>query len=162
MEETKIPFFPVATDLNTGETVTLDKGSLAKAIHASSAIPGVFVPVQFDNRLLVDGGVTDNLACDIARAKGADIVIAVNLSKDVKNYQIDSLVDVMAQSISIMMHRSTKGKILPCDVVIEPNTLGISMFDFTQKKQLMEEGMKSARLAIPRIRELMARFQQGG
>ena len=162
VEETKIPFFPVATDLNTGETVTLDKGSLAKAIHASSAIPGVFVPVQFDNRLLVDGGVTDNLACDIARAKGADIVIAVNLSKDVKNYQIDSLVDVMAQSISIMMHRSTKGKILPCDVVIEPNTLGISMFDFTQKKQLMEEGMKSARLAIPRIRELMARFQQGG
>ncbi len=86
----------------------------------------------------------------------------MNLSKDVKNYQIDSLVDVMAQSISIMMHRSTKGKILPCDVVIEPNTLGISMFDFTQKKQLMEEGMKSARLAIPRIRELMARFQQGG
>ena len=161
VEETKIPFFPVATDLNTGETVTLDKGSLAKAIHASSAIPGVFVPVQFDNRLLVDGGVTDNLACDIARAKGADIVIAVNLSKDVKNYQIDSLVDVMAQSISIMMHRSTKGKISPGDVVIEPNTLGISMFDFTQKKQLMEEGMKSARLAIPRIRELMARFQQG-
>ncbi len=50
VEETKIPFFPVATDLNTGETVTLDKGSLAKAIHASSAIPGVFVPVQFDNR----------------------------------------------------------------------------------------------------------------
>jgi NTE family protein len=159
VEETKIPFFPVATDLNTGETVTLDKGSLAKAIHASSAIPGVFVPVQFDNRLLVDGGVTDNVACDIARAKGADIVIAVNLSKDVKNYQIDSLVDVMAQSISIMMHRSTKGKISPGDVVIEPNTLGISMFDFTQKKQLMEEGMKSARLAIPRIRELMARFQ---
>ena len=162
VEETKIPFYPVATDLNTGETVTLDKGSLAKAIHASSAIPGVFVPVQFAQQLLVDGGVTDNLACDIARAKGADIVIAVNLSKDVKNYQIDSLVDVMAQSISIMMHRSTKGKILPCDVVIEPNTLGISMFDFTQKKQLMEEGMKSARLAIPRIRELMARFQQGG
>lgn len=159
IEETKIPFSPVATDLNTGETVTLDRGSLAKAIHASSAIPGVFVPVQFDNRTLVDGGVTDNVACDIARAKGADIIIAVNLSKDVKNYQIDSLVDVMAQSISIMMHRSTREKMGSGDVIIEPDTKGVSMFDFSQKKQLMEEGMKSARQAIPRIKELMARYQ---
>jgi len=159
VEETKIPFFPVATDLNTGETLTLDKGSLARAVHASSAIPGIFVPVQFDSRTLVDGGVTDNVACDIARAKGADIIIAVNLSKDVLNYQIDSLVDVMAQSISIMMHRSTKEKMGPGDVIIEPDTKGVSMFDFSQKKQLMEEGMKSARQAIPRIKELMARYQ---
>jgi len=159
IEETKIPFSPVATDLNTGETVTLDRGSLAKAIHASSAIPGVFVPVQFDNRTLVDGGVTDNVACDIARAKGADIIIAVNLSKDVKNYQIDSLVDIMAQSVSIMMHRSTKEKLSTGDVVIEPDTKGISMFDFSQKKQLMEEGMKSARAAIPRIRDLMEHYR---
>ncbi len=159
VEETKIPFSPVATDLNTGETVTLDKGSLAKAIHASSAIPGVFVPVQFGNRLLVDGGVTDNVACDIARAKGADIIIAVNLSKDVKNYQIDSLVDIMSQSISIMMHRTTMDKLGSGDVVIEPDTKGISMFDFSQKKQLMEEGIKSARAAIPKIKELMAKYQ---
>jgi len=159
IEETKIPFSPVATDLNTGETVTLDRGSLAKAIHASSAIPGVFVPVQFDNRTLVDGGVTDNVACDIARAKGADIIIAVNLSKDVKNYQIDSLVDIMAQSVSIMMHRSTKEKLSTGDVVIEPDTKGISMFDFSQKKQLMEEGMKSARAAVPRIRDLMEHYR---
>ena len=159
IEETKIPFCPVATDLNTGETVTLDRGSLAKAIHASSAIPGVFVPVQFDNRTLVDGGVTDNVACDIAKAKGADIVIAVNLSKDVKNYQIDSLVDIMAQSVSIMMHRSTKEKLGAGDVVIEPDTKGISMFDFSQKKQLMEEGMKSARAAIPRIKDLIENYR---
>jgi len=159
IEETKIPFCPVATDLNTGETVTLDRGSLAKAIHASSAIPGVFVPVQFDNRTLVDGGVTDNVACDIAKAKGADIVIAVNLSKDVKNYQIDSLVDIMAQSVSIMMHRSTKEKLGAGDVVIEPDTKGISMFDFSQKKQLMEEGMKSARAAMPRIKDLIENYR---
>ena len=81
VEDTKIPFYPVATDLNTGETVILAKGSLAKAVHASSAIPGIFVPVQFGNRTLVDGGVTNNVACDIARSKGADIVIAVNLQR---------------------------------------------------------------------------------
>jgi NTE family protein len=160
VEETKIPFYPVATDLNTGETVTLEKGSLPKAIHASAAIPGVFVPVQFGARTLVDGGVTDNVACDIARAKGADIIIAVNLSKDVKNYQIDSLVDIIAQSISIMMHQSTKGKLASGDVLIEPDTKDVSMFDFTQKKLLMEEGIKAARAAVPKIKELMAKYQR--
>ncbi len=77
VEETKIPFWPVATDLNTGETIILERGSLARAVRASCAIPGVFVPVGFDNRTLVDGGVTNNVACDIAKAKGADIIIAV-------------------------------------------------------------------------------------
>lgn len=157
VEETKVPFFPVATDLNTGETIVLGKGSLAKAIHASSAIPGIFVPVAFDNRTLVDGGVTDNVACDIAKAKGADIIIAVNLQKDVKNYQIDSLVDIIAQSVSIMMREASKAKMLCADVVIEPDTKDIGMFDFTQKKQLMEEGIKAAKQAMPKIRQLLAR-----
>jgi NTE family protein len=156
VEDTKIPLYPIATDLNTGETVILEKGSLAKAIHASAAIPGIFVPVTFGNRTLVDGGVTDNCACDIAKAKGADIVIAVNLQKDVKTYQIDSLIDIIAQSVNIMMRESSKGKLKSADVLIEPEMKGISLFDFSQKKLLMDEGIKAAKQAIPRIRELMA------
>ncbi len=156
VEETKIPFYPIATDLNTGETVMLEKGSLAKAIHASAAIPGIFVPVTFGNRTLIDGGVTNNCACDIAKAKGADIVIAVNLQKDVKNYQIDSLIDIIGQSVNIMMRESGRGKMKSADVLIEPETKGISLFDFSQKKLLMDEGIKAAKQAIPRIRELMA------
>jgi NTE family protein len=156
VEETKIPFYPVATDLNTGETVILEKGSLARAIHASAAIPGIFVPVTFGNRTLVDGGVTDNCACDIAKAKGADIVIAVSLEKDVKTYHIDSLIDIIAQSVNIMMRESSKEKMKGVDVLIEPETKGISLFDFSQKKLLMDEGIKAAKQAIPRIRELMA------
>ncbi|OPY61357.1 MAG: NTE family protein RssA [Syntrophorhabdaceae bacterium PtaU1.Bin034] len=160
IEDTKIPFCPIATDLNTGETVTLEKGSLARGIRASSAIPGIFVPVAFGNRTLVDGGVTNNVACDIARARGADIVIAVNLQKDVKNYQIESLVDIIAQSVNIMMRESSRPKIQTADVIIEPDTKGVSLFDFTQKKLLMEEGIRAAKKAIPKIRELMARYQQ--
>jgi NTE family protein len=156
VEETKIPFYPVATDLNTGETVILEKGSLARAIHASAAIPGIFVPVTFGNRTLVDGGVTDNCACDIAKAKGADIVIAVSLEKDVKTYHIDSLIDIIAQSVNIMMRESSKEKMKGVDVLIEPETKGISLFDFSQKKLLMDEGIKATKQAIPRIRELMA------
>jgi NTE family protein len=162
IEDTKIPFSPIATDLHTGETVTLEKGSLARAVRASSAIPGIFTPVLFGNRTLVDGGVTNNVACDIAKAKGADIVIAVDLQKDVKNDQVESLVDIIGQSVCIMMRELSKGKLVYADVVIEPDTKGISMFDFTQKKQLMEQGIKAARAAMPRIREVMGRYDYRG
>jgi NTE family protein len=159
VEDTKIPFYPIATDLNTGETVILGKGSLARAVHASAAIPGIFVPVQFDNRILVDGGVSDNVACDVARSKGADIVIAVNLQRDIKEANIESFIDVIAQSINILMRESSKAKLQQADVVIEPDTKGVSSFDFSQKKLLVEEGMKEARKALPKIKETMARFQ---
>jgi NTE family protein len=158
IEDTKIPFYPIATDLNTGETIVLEKGSLAKAIRASSSIPGIFVPVTFDNRMLVDGGVTDNIACDIAKNKGADIIIAVNINKDVKETNITSLIDIVGQSASIMMQEASKSKLQFADVVIEPNTKGIGMFDFTQKKPLMDEGIKAAKQAIPKIKELIARY----
>lgn len=161
VEDTKIPFYPIATDLNTGETVVLEKGALGKAIRASSAIPGVFVPVSFGNRLLVDGGVTANVACDIARSKGANIVIAVTLQKDIKDYEIHSVVDVIAQSINIMMHESTKAKLKYADVIIEPDTRGVSMFDFSKKKVLMEEGIKAGKKALPQIKELLSRHGQG-
>lgn len=159
IEDTKIPFYPVATDLNTGETIVLEKGSLSKAIRASSSIPGIFVPVTFDNRMLVDGGVTDNIACDVARNKGADIIIAVNISKDVRDTNITSLIDIVGQSASIMMQEASKSKLQYAHVVIEPNTKGVGMFDFSQKKPLMDEGIKATKLAIPKIRELMAGYK---
>jgi NTE family protein len=160
IEDTKIPFYPVATDLNSGETVILEKGSLAKAIRASSSIPGIFVPVTFGKRTLVDGGVTNNLACDIAKSKGADVVIAVNLLKDVKDYNIGSVVDIIGQSVNIMMHEATKTKSKYADVLIEPETKEVSMFDFTQKKALIEEGIRAAKTAVPRIKELMLKHHQ--
>jgi NTE family protein len=102
LEQMKIPFFPVATDLNTGQTWVFEKGSVARAVRASSSIPGIFQPVEINGRTYVDGGVTDNLPVDIARAKGADIIIAVNIQKKIDNPQINSLIDVILQSINIM------------------------------------------------------------
>lgn len=160
VEDTKIPFYPVATDLNTGETVTLEKGSIARAIRASSAIPGIFVPVSFGNRTLVDGGVTSNIACEVARSKGADVIIAVNLQNDVRDGDITSVIDVIAQSISIMMHVNSKAELAHADIILEPDTKGISMFDFSQKKTLMERGIRAAEKAMPRIRALVGMKQE--
>ncbi|MCX7858103.1 MAG: patatin-like phospholipase family protein [Deltaproteobacteria bacterium] len=158
IEETKIPFFPVATDLNTGETVVLEKGSLAKAVRASCAIPGIFVPVSFGGRTLVDGGVTNNIPCDIARSKGADIVIAVNLLSNITNYEVDSVIDIIGQSISIMMFEKNREKLKHADILIEPDVRNVSLFDFSKKKELMEEGIKAAKAQIPKIKELIKRL----
>lgn len=159
VEDTRIPFYPVATDLNTGETVILSKGPLGKAIRASCSIPGIFVPVNFAGRVLVDGGVTDNVPADIARTLGAEVVIAVNLQKDVKNYNIDSLFDVIFQSISIMMQESSKRRLQHADVIIEPKVPEISILDFTKKKELIEEGIRAAKNKIPEIRAALQRYR---
>ena len=153
LEDLQLPLYPVATDLMTGETVSLERGSIARAVRASSAIPGVFVPVQFAGRTLIDGGVTNNLPIDIARQKGADVVIAVNLSQDVKNVQIDSVIDIILQSIDIMGKELLKYKRQGAEVLIEPQVGDVGTMDFSQKKRCIEEGMKAARKALPQIQQ---------
>jgi NTE family protein len=77
----------------------------------------------------------------------------------VKNYQIDSVIDIIAQSVNIMMRETSRQKLQCADVVIEPDMKDVSLFDFSQKKMLMEEGIKAARKAVPKIKELIANHQ---
>jgi NTE family protein len=74
-----IPFRAVAADMETGHAVVLDHGDLGEAIRASISIPGVFSPSEYEGKLLVDGGIADNIPVDVVRAMGADIVIAVDV-----------------------------------------------------------------------------------
>ncbi len=155
LEQMKIPFYAVSTDLNTGGTWVFEKGSVAKAVRASCSIPGIFQPVELGGRLYVDGGVTNNLPVDVARAKGADIVIAVNISKNVNNPQINTLLDVILQSISIMGRELVLYKSRGYDVLIEPQVGDVGMTDFSQKKRLLEAGMPAAKQAVPKIKKLL-------
>jgi len=159
IEELKIPFAAVATDLNRGTRVVLDKGSVAKAVRASSAIPGVFPPVDHQGRLLVDGGVIDNIPISVAREKGADIVIAVDISENVINFNITNLLDVMLQSITIMGAENAKTRKKEADVLIAPKIGDIGMLDFTQKKRSMLAGIDAAQKMMP---ELRAKIEEWG
>jgi NTE family protein len=152
IEELPLPFAAVATDLNWGTRVVLDKGSVARAVHASSAIPGVFEPVLHDGKLLVDGGVVDNIPIDVARAKGADLVVAVDISQDVGNTRIKNLVDVLLQSTDIMFEVNSAHLRPLADVLVQPKVGGIAMLDFGRRKEAMDAGIVAARDAVPRIR----------
>src|SRR5512133_3629223 len=152
IEQLKIPFAAVATDLNWGQKVVLDRGSVARAVRASSAIPGVFQPVQHPGKILVDGGVIDNIPIDVAREKGAEVVIAVDISEDVGNTKITNLLDVILQATNIMFAENVAHRKQGADVLVQPDVRGIGMLDFTQKKRAMQSGMDATRAAMPRIR----------
>ncbi|HJX17977.1 MAG TPA: patatin-like phospholipase family protein [Acidiferrobacterales bacterium] len=159
IESLKIPFAAVATDLNRGTRVVLDRGPLARAIRASCAIPGVFQPVEHQGRLLVDGGTVDNLPVAVARDKGADIVIAVDISQNVTNYNITNLVDVTLQAVHIMFSENVSQRRRDADVLISPAVGSVAMMDFTQKKRVMQAGMEAGQQAAPAIRAAMEAWQ---
>lgn len=153
VENMKLPFAAVATDLNRGTRVVLDHGPVAKVVHASSAIPGVFEPVEFEGKLLVDGGVMDNIPISVARERGADIIIAVDISENVQNFDITNLVDVTIQAVNIMFNENVKNKKKDADILISPAVGNVAMMDFTQKKRCMQAGIDATQKAMPEIRK---------
>ncbi|MDH4134041.1 MAG: patatin-like phospholipase family protein [Gammaproteobacteria bacterium] len=153
IESLRIPFSAVATDLNRGTRVVLDRGPLARAIRASCAIPGVFQPVEYQGRLLVDGGAIDNLPVAVAREKGAEIVIAVDISQNVTNYNITNLFDVTLQAVNIMFAENVSQKRRDADVLVSPAVGSVAMLDFTQKKRLVQAGIDAADQSMPAIRQ---------
>ena len=155
IESLKIPFAAVATDLNRGKRVVLDRGPLPRAIRASCAIPGVFQPVELGGKILVDGGTVDNLPVSVAREKGADIVIAVDISQNVTNFNITNLVDVTLQAVHIMFSENVSRRRNEADVLIAPAVGDVAMMDFSQKKRLMQAGMEAARAAMPAVRQAL-------
>ncbi len=160
IENLKIPFAAVATDLNRGVRVVLDHGPLARAVRASCSIPGVFQPVEHQGKLLVDGGVTDNIPISVAREKGADIVIAVDISENVVNFNITNLVDVVIQSANIMFNENVKYRKKDADVLIRPAVGDVAMLDFTQKKRCMQAGIEAAQRAMPEIKKKIEEWTQ--
>ncbi|MCC6513199.1 MAG: patatin-like phospholipase family protein [Geothrix sp.] len=154
IEQMKIPFAAVAADLNWGYKVVLDKGSVARAIRASAAIPGVFQPVQHQGKILVDGGVVDNIPISVAKAKGADLVIAVDISSNLGNPNITNLLGVSLQATNIMFALNVEQSKKAADVLIAPAGIGdVGMLDFTQKKRCMQAGIDATKESMPRIRQ---------
>ncbi|HLD30118.1 MAG TPA: patatin-like phospholipase family protein, partial [bacterium] len=158
IEDMKIPFVAVAADLNTGAEVLLDTGSVAKAVRASSSIPGVFEPLLYNGRHLIDGGVLGGIVPGAARKYGADIVIAVDIGKSVENYETDNVIDITLQAIDIMGSRIDGYKQKEADVLIQPEVGDVSTMDFSQKKKCMVAGIAAAQAKIGEIRKLISKW----
>jgi NTE family protein len=151
-------FRAVATDLETGDRRVLAGGDLTEALRASMSAPGVFAPVELNGRLLVDGGLVENLPVDVAREMGVDIVIAVDVgSQPVGRRELNSALTVSNQMLTIMMQRETDRQrelLVDGDVLIEPPLGTMPSLDFTVVDQTVMRGADGARGQAARLAEL--------
>ena len=141
-----VPYRAVATDILNGDKVILDHGDLAKAMRASMSIPSVFPPYELHGRLLVDGGVVENMPVETVKAMGADIVIAVNVTAPLRTReQLNDLIDVMDQTIGLQMVKSTNISLGLADFVITPKVSDFGTFAFEQADTIIKLGEDAAR-----------------
>ncbi len=150
-----IPFRAIATDLQTGQKVMLDHGSLPLAIRASMALPGLFSPAEIDGRALVDGGLVGNLPVDAARRMGADIVIAVDIGSPLRPLNaLASPADVMQQMIGILIRQNVaeqRKQLTPNDILLQPDLGKQTFTDFQTANQAIAAGEAAAVAALPRL-----------
>lgn len=150
-----IPFAAVASDLVTGERVVLDNGRLCTAIRASCSVPGFVPPVEIDNRILVDGGITDNIPADVARLLGADYVIGVDIFMPALRPGLGPLSKGIAAIETLVRHAGRGSD--ECDCLIVPEMEGLSYFKFSDYKRLIALGEEATRRALPSILDALQR-----
>jgi NTE family protein len=150
-----IPFLCIATDLETGEAVVLDSGFLPDALRASMSIPSVFTPVEMDGQLLVDGGLVRNLPASDVREMGADIVIGVDVGAPLyQKEKLNSLVNVMEQTVNFRGAASTKRQQELCDILISPNLHEFGIMSFDAVDTLISLGEQAARQMLSQLQAL--------
>jgi NTE family protein len=140
-----IPFRCVATDLITGNPVVMEDGSLALALRATMAVPGVFTPIDVGDRVLVDGGLVDNIPSDVARDMGAQIVIAVDVASSLApRSELKTLGGVIAQALDIVTLENERRGLRLANVIITPDLGKFTASDFYSAEQIMRLGYEGA------------------
>jgi NTE family protein len=149
-----IPFAVIACDIMTGERIVLDKGPIAPAVRASAAIPGLFSPVELNDRLLVDGGTLDNFPVEQVKTMGANYIIGVDLSlKKASGYRPSNAIEVFMDMINIMQSKSTVKNAAECDCYIHPDTQPFSRWSFSDAVKVMDAGTVAAEAALPQLKK---------
>ena len=160
----KLPFACVATDIDTGEEIVLDHGSVSEAIRASISIPGIFTVVSHEGRYLVDGGLVNPVPVSTIKRMGADFIIAVNVIPDVteradrlKKEQTEvprepNIINIIMQSIYIGTYSLVRASLKEADIVIEPHVAHTGIGDFRRARELILQGHLAAQDSIPEIK----------
>lgn len=157
-DKLSIPYRAVATNIKNGDAVVLSSGSLAKAIYASSSIPGGFQPINIDGIDLVDGGVSDNFPIQVARDMGADIIIAVDVSENFsKDLDVNSYFVVMGQLVNILMRKNANESITTLtdkDILLTPDLNGFSGLDADKYAAIIKKGEEITEEKLPLLEAL--------
>ena len=136
-----IPFFCIATDVETGKMVLLEKGSLPIALRASGSFPTLLNPVEKDNHLLIDGGIANNFPTNIMKMKEVDIIIGVDVQSDlIKREGLNSVITILNQIVSYNIYEQSKKGEKDADIYIQPDISDFTVVDFDKSKQILAKG----------------------
>ena len=155
IEDSHVPLSIVTGDLTTGETVVLREGSAAAAVMASTCIPGIFIPHTIDGRMLVDGGIVENVPVPTVESMGADVIVGVDLNGSLHYQKPEDIIDILLNSFDIAIDGKTSMQVSRADVLIRMDLSHYSRSDTGKVYELYAEGYRSGALAIRSIRTAM-------
>lgn len=153
-----IPFLCIATNIETGKPVLLDHGYLPEAVMASGTLPSLFQPSEVDGQILIDGGVVNNYPIDEIRAKGADIIIGVDVQDALADREdLSSATEILVQINNYRTVNDMVQKVGKTDIYIKPDIRDFSVIDFERMDEIIESGEISARAKIESLRKISNR-----
>jgi NTE family protein len=157
-DQLPIPFRAVATDIVTSEPIVLGSGNITTAVRASMSIPAVFSAVEYQDHLLVDGGISNNLPIDVVRKMGADVVIAVDIGSPlISKKKLTNALDISLQLTSILVRRTTQEQInslSPDDILIKPGLGDFSALNFRDSAKIIPLGVTATQDFSEKLEQL--------
>ncbi len=150
------PFLCIATNIETGEEVLLNKGNLVQAMMASSAFPSLFTPVEIDGNLLVDGGVVNNYPINEVRNLGADIIIGVDVQDDLlKRKNLKNATRILVQITNLQSIDKMKSKIKDTDIYVKPDIRDFGVISFDRGEEIIRKGEEATFAVYEKIKTLV-------
>lgn len=147
-----IPFFCMATDIETGQQVVLDKGVFPQALVASSSIPSIFYPIEIDGKLLIDGGVTNNYPVEKLRELGADFIIGVDVQEELKTRkELQGITTIFGQISNFNTQSQMESKRKLTDIYIKPDIKGFNVLSFENGKKIIQNGENEAKKFLTQL-----------
>jgi NTE family protein len=156
IEAMRLPLGIVAADLQSGQPILFRKGDPGTAVRASSAVPGIFLPVKIGDREYIDGGAVSPIPVRYARQMGAEIIIAVDISAIPEGQSVRGAVDILLQAFNIMGHSISQFELRDADVVMRPKLEGIGSADFTARRLSILAGREAALTVLQQLKEKIA------
>jgi len=156
IEQLELPFVAVATELKTGALTAFNRGDTGLAVRASCSVPAFFRPASIDGREYVDGSLVSPVPVRIARALGADLVIAIDVSLQATDQgAVDSTKAIVTQTFVVMEATIAREEKKSADVLLQPDLTGIRLSDLSARERAIAAGERAARDALPEIERLI-------
>lgn len=147
-----IPFFCMATDIETGEEIILNKGIFPQALVASSSVPSIFYPIEIEDRLLVDGGVTNNYPVEKLKELGAEFIIGVDVQEELKDRnELQGITTIFGQISNFNTQTQMKSKRQLTNIYIKPKIKGYTVLSFENGKEIIKNGEFATRNFLPEL-----------